>query len=58
MFRRLEQDRRIEQALGGLDIAAKRPLFAGRHEAASTATGLFKRHVREQTQLVEDALAA
>ena len=51
-------DRRIEQVLAGLDIAAKRPRFAGRAEAASPATGLFKRHVEEQAQLVADALAA
>jgi 2-oxoglutarate dehydrogenase E1 component len=51
-------DRRIEQVLTGLDIAAKRPRFAGRAEAASPATGLFKRHVEEQTHLVRDALAA
>jgi 2-oxoglutarate dehydrogenase E1 component len=43
--------------LAGLDIAAKRPRFAGRAEAASPATGLFKRHVEEQAHLVADALA-
>mgnify|MGYP001237918900 CR=1 FL=1 len=51
-------DRRIERVLSGLDIAAKRPRFAGRAEAASPATGLFKRHQSEQAQLVADALAA
>jgi 2-oxoglutarate dehydrogenase E1 component len=51
-------DRRIEQILGGLDVAAKRPRFVGRAEAASPATGLFKRHVEQQGQLVSDALAA
>ena len=51
-------DRRIERVLAGLDIAAKRPRFAGRVEAASPATGLFKRHVEEQADLVADALAA
>jgi 2-oxoglutarate dehydrogenase E1 component len=51
-------DRRIEQVLTGLDVAAKRPHFAGRAEAASPATGLYKRHAAEQTQLVADALAA
>ncbi len=51
-------DRRIEQVLGGLDLAAKRPRFAGRAEAASPATGLFKRHVEEQAHLVAEALAA
>jgi 2-oxoglutarate dehydrogenase E1 component len=51
-------DRRVEQVLAGLDIAARRPRFVGRAEAASPATGLFKRHVQEQTQLVSEALAA
>src|SRR5712671_5004618 len=51
-------DRRIEEVLAGLDVAAKRPRFAGRAEAASPATGLFKRHVEEQAHLVADALAA
>ena len=41
-----------KQVLAGLDIAAKRPRFVGRAEAASPATGLFKRHVEEQARLV------
>jgi len=49
-------DRRIEQVLAGLDITAKRPFYAGRPEAASPATGLAKRHVKEQAKLVDDAL--
>jgi 2-oxoglutarate dehydrogenase E1 component len=51
-------DRRIEQVLGGLDVAAKRPRFVGRCEAASPATGLFRRHTQEQAHLVADALVA
>ena len=51
-------ERRIAQVLAGLDIAAERPRFVGRAEAASPATGLFKRHVEEQAQLVGAALAA
>jgi 2-oxoglutarate dehydrogenase E1 component len=51
-------DRRIERVLAGLDVAAKRPRFVGRAEAASPATGLFKRHQQEQAQLVDDALVA
>jgi 2-oxoglutarate dehydrogenase E1 component len=51
-------DRRIEEVLAGLDIAAKRPCFAGRAEAASPATGLFKRHAEEQAHLIANALAA
>ena len=50
-------DRRLEEVLAGLDIAARRPRFAGRVEAASPATGLFKRHADEQTLLVGAALA-
>jgi len=30
--------------------------FAGRHEAASPATGSHKRHAREQAQVISDAL--
>lgn len=51
-------DRRIEQVLAGLDVAARRPRFVGRAEAAAPATGLFRRHVQEQTQLVQYALAS
>jgi 2-oxoglutarate dehydrogenase E1 component len=51
-------DRRVEQVLAGLDVAARRPRFVGRAEAASPATGLFKRHAQEQAQLVGEALAA
>ncbi len=50
-------DRRLEQLLSGIDVAAKRPRFVGRAEAASPATGLFKRHVEEQARLAADALA-
>jgi 2-oxoglutarate dehydrogenase E1 component len=51
-------DRRIERVLAGLDVAARRPRFVGRGEAASPATGLHDRHVAEQAQLVAAALAA
>jgi 2-oxoglutarate dehydrogenase E1 component len=51
-------DRRIERVLAGLDVAATRPRFVGRCEAASPATGLFSRHAAEQAQLVAAALAA
>jgi 2-oxoglutarate dehydrogenase E1 component len=50
-------DDRIERALAGLDIAAKRPRFVGRTEAAAPATGLHERHVTEQAELVAAALA-
>jgi 2-oxoglutarate dehydrogenase E1 component len=49
---------RIERVLAGLDGAAKRARFVGRAEAAAPATGLFKRHVSEQAELVGNALAA
>ncbi len=49
-------DRRIEQALGNVDIKAKRPRYVGRPEAASVATGLYKRHNQEQAKLVGEAL--
>ena len=49
-------DRRLEYALDGIDIKAKRPVYAGRLPAASPATGLMKNHVREQNQICEWAL--
>jgi 2-oxoglutarate dehydrogenase E1 component len=50
-------DRRIEQVLAGLDGKAKRARYVGRPEAASTATGLLKRHNAEQAKLVDEALS-
>ena len=49
-------DRRIEQVL--IDIKAKlsRPIYVGRSEAASPATGSFSRHNKEQNDLVNNAL--
>ncbi len=49
-------DRRIEKVLAGIAIAAKRPVYAGRAEAASPATGLAKTHAAEQAALVNAAL--
>ncbi len=49
-------DRRIESLLVELGGAAQRPIYAGRSEAASPATGLAKRHAKEQQKLVQDAL--
>ena len=49
-------DRRIEKMLGGLDIAAKRPRYIGREEAASPATGLARTHNAQQAALVAAAL--
>ena len=42
----------IEEALG------VRPVYAGRAAAASTATGLARRHAAEQAKLVAEALGA
>ncbi len=42
----------IEEALG------QRPLYAGRAAAASTATGLARRHAAEQAKLIAEALGA
>ena len=49
-------DRRIERLLDGMDIAAKRPRYVGRAEAASPATGLARTHAAEQAELVRQAL--
>ncbi len=49
-------DRRLEKVLIEADIKAKRPLYIGRPEAASPATGLVSRHLFEQNLLVSQAL--
>ena len=49
-------DRRIEKVLGEIDVAAKRPRYVGREEAASPATGLAKVHAAQQAALVSAAL--
>ena len=49
-------DRRIEAVLDRLPNPVKRPGYAGRHEAASPATGSMKRHVKEQAELIAAAL--
>jgi 2-oxoglutarate dehydrogenase E1 component len=49
-------DRRIERTLSGLGIKATRAIYVGRPEAASTATGSARTHVKEQTDLVDRAL--
>src|SRR5690606_35419647 len=47
---------RIEKCLADAKVKQKRPLYAGRKASASTATGLAKRHVAEQAELIQDAL--
>ncbi|HEV7543573.1 MAG TPA: thiamine pyrophosphate-dependent enzyme, partial [Reyranella sp.] len=49
-------DRRIERALSGLNVKATRPVYIGRSEAASPATGSARTHVKEQADLVDRAL--
>ena len=49
-------DRRIEKMLANLDIRAKRPIYVGREEAASPATGLAKTHAAQQAALIAQAL--
>ncbi|MBT6442862.1 MAG: 2-oxoglutarate dehydrogenase E1 component [Alphaproteobacteria bacterium] len=49
---------RIEDVLAGLDGKSSRPIYTGRVESASTATGFFKVHMREQNHLVATALGA
>ncbi|MBY0337893.1 MAG: 2-oxoglutarate dehydrogenase E1 component [Acetobacteraceae bacterium] len=49
-------DRRIEKVLASLEVKAKRPVYVGREEAASPATGLAKVHQAQQEALVRAAL--
>ncbi len=49
-------DRRIEKVLAGIDIKAKRPVYVGRDDAASPATGLARIHQQQQEALVRAAL--
>ncbi|MGE3624221.1 MAG: 2-oxoglutarate dehydrogenase E1 component [Bdellovibrionales bacterium] len=50
-------DRRIEAILTEVDHRAKRPIYVGRDESASTATGSLKRHNVEQAAIMDKALA-
>jgi len=49
-------DRRLEAVLIEAQLQAKRPVYVGRPEAASPATGLLSRHLFEQNLLVSQAL--
>ncbi len=49
-------EHRLEDVVRPLNIAAKRARYIGRPEAASPATGQYKRHNQEQAKLVSDAL--
>ena len=46
----------IEDAMQAASMRQSRLKYAGRHAAASPATGSFARHVKEQKQLVAEAL--
>jgi 2-oxoglutarate dehydrogenase E1 component len=47
---------RIEDVLSRIKTRSARPVYAGRSEAASPATGIHSRHVEEQRKLVDEAL--
>ena len=49
-------DRRIEGVLREINHKAQRPIYVGRQEAASPATGLAKVHQQQQEALVREAL--
>jgi 2-oxoglutarate dehydrogenase E1 component len=49
-------DRRLENVLRAIGAAYLRPNYVGRAASASTATGLYARHEREQKLLVAQAL--
>ena len=49
-------DRRIERALAASTRKATRPVYIGRPEAASPATGSARTHLKEQADLVDRAL--
>src|SRR5471032_1683101 len=49
-------DRRIERAMGNTEMKGKRPVYIGRAEAASPATGSLRTHLKEQADLVDRAL--
>ena len=49
-------DRRIDRALATIDVRARRPVYIGRPESASPATGSARTHLKEQVDLVDRAL--
>ena len=48
---------RLEEVLMDIGAQHTRPRYVGRPEAAATATGVAKRHVKEQHDLVNEALS-
>ncbi|MCC6469010.1 MAG: 2-oxoglutarate dehydrogenase E1 component [Alphaproteobacteria bacterium] len=49
---------RIEEVLAQIHARQARPIYCGRPDSASPATGLHRRHVEQQAKLVADALTA
>ena len=49
-------DRRLEKVLVDLKFKNSRPIYAGRAESASTATGYNQKHIEQQNALVNEAL--
>lgn len=49
-------DRRLERVMHDAGHKGKRPIYVGRGEAASPATGFAQLHLKEQKELVEQAL--
>ena len=49
-------DRRLEEVMISSNCKQTRPIYIGRPEAASPATGTISRHIREQNLLVTKAL--
>src|SRR5476651_2280518 len=49
-------DRRIERSMNTTEMKGKRPVYIGRAEAASPATGSARTHLKEQADLVDRAL--
>lgn len=49
-------DRRLEAVLLQAGFAQTRPIYKGRSELASTASGYAKRHAKEQKELVESVM--
>jgi 2-oxoglutarate dehydrogenase E1 component len=47
---------RLEEVMETVGMRAGRPVYVGRPEAASPATGLARNHLREQEALVNAAL--
>ncbi len=47
---------RIEEVLLDIGADCRRPIYVGRDEAAAPATGLLRRHIEEQKDLVDRAL--